>query len=150
MKLSPTSPLTGGVPPGGRRGEPYVKVPHLMFKGLGELATLFRHAREAAGRLEHVLWELRQVRVKGTAGGGLVAVELRGDQQVLSCHIDEGLFARGDRELIEDLTCMAMNDALAKLAAEQAQKLRGVGVPGDPAQLGELVSRLMQHAPESR
>lgn len=93
---------------------------------------------------------MRAIRVKGTAGGGLVTVELRGDQQVLNCHIDEGLFARGDRELIEDLTCLAMNDALAKLAVQQAEKLKDVASAGSSSQLGELMSRLMQHAPDSK
>ncbi len=120
-----------------------------MFKSFGELASLFRRAREAAGRLEQLASELREVRVKGTAGGGLVTVELRGDQRVLSCHIDEGLFARGDRELIEDLTCLAMNDALARLAAQQAEKLKDVAPAGASSELGELMSRLMQQTPDS-
>lgn len=120
-----------------------------MFKSLGELASLFRHAREAAGRLEELATELRKICVKGTAGGGLVTVELRGDQRVLNCHIDQGLFARGDRELIEDLTCLAMNDALARLAAQQAEKLKDAASTGATSQLGELISRLMQQASDS-
>ncbi|MCL6502679.1 MAG: YbaB/EbfC family nucleoid-associated protein [Pirellulales bacterium] len=124
--------------------------PRYVFKNLSELASLFRHAREAAGRMEQVLSELRQLRVQGTGGGGLVTVVMRGDQQVLNLRIDEGLFARGDRELIEDLACVAMNDALAKLAEAQAQRLKELAFPGDASQVGEMLMRLLQQSPESR
>ena len=119
-----------------------------MFSSIGDFASLVRHARTAASRLSQVLAESRQLRVRGTAGGGLVTVEIRGDHRVLSVEIDEALFARGDRELIEDLTCLAVSDALAKLSDAQAEKLQAL-VPGEGgSQLVDLFWRLMQQPPK--
>ncbi len=77
-----------------------------MFEGLGKLANLgsmLKQAQQMGGRLQQLSEELKAKRAEGTAGGGLVTVEVNGLGEVLACRIDPSLVTSGDRELIEDL-----------------------------------------------
>ncbi len=74
-----------------------------MFGSLGNLGTLLKQARQIEGRLAGVGDELRSQKATGTAGGGLVELEVNGLEEVLRCKIDPSLIAQGDRELLEDL-----------------------------------------------
>ena len=41
-----------------------------MFKGLGNLASLMKHAQQMGGRLNSIQEELKSHRVNGSSGGG--------------------------------------------------------------------------------
>jgi hypothetical protein len=105
-----------------------------MFKGLVNLGALIRQAQQIGGQIEHLGEELKGRRAQGTAGGGMVEIEVNGLLEVLRCRIDEQLVAQGDRELIEDLVAAAMNQAVAKgkqLHAEAMKELTGgLNLPG--------------------
>jgi len=112
-----------------------------MLKGLGDLASLMKNAAQMQGLASELQEQLGRVRVEGTAGGGMVTVEVSGKQRVLSCRIDPSLLEADDRELLEDLVAAAMNSALEKsreAAAEEMNKLAGdLNMPG----ISELLSR---------
>lgn len=62
----------------------------------------------------------------GTAGGGMVSVEVKGDYKVLSVKIDpDALESKDDIEMIEDTIVAALNDATNKLEAEREKSLGG-------------------------
>jgi DNA-binding YbaB/EbfC family protein len=99
-----------------------------MFKGLGQIASLMKNAQEIQGRMKDLQDRLRRLKVEGTAGGGMVTLEINGQQQVLACRIEKSLFESGDREMIEDLVVAAANQALEKVkqtAADEMGKLTG-------------------------
>lgn len=111
-----------------------------MFKGLGNLANL----GAAVGKLQALQAELKEKRVTGSAGGGLVMVEATGAGEVLSVRIAPTLFDKPegpDREMIEDLVASAVNDVSQKakqLYAETMQDVAGgLNVPG----LGDMLNR---------
>lgn len=113
-----------------------------MFKGFGQFASLLKNAGEIQGRMQEMQENLKRLKVSGSAGGEMVTVEMNGQQQVLSCQIEESLFASGDREMVEDLVVSACNQALEKsreLAASEMNKFAGgFDVPG----LSEALARL--------
>jgi DNA-binding YbaB/EbfC family protein len=82
----------------------------------------------------------------GTAGGGLVEIEVNGLSEVLKCRIDPSLIEPGERELLEDLIAAATNQAMAKakqLHAEALKSLTGnMELPG----LEEAMSKLTGNA----
>lgn len=99
-----------------------------MFKGLSNLAGLMRQAREIQGRAAEMKERLADLRVEGSAGGGMVVVEASGDQQIQRCRIEASLLTGGDQELLEDLVVLAVNQALDKAreaAAAEVQQLAG-------------------------
>ena len=108
-----------------------------MFKGLGNLANLgsmLKQAQEMGNRMKSLNEELKSKRVVGTAGGGMVEVEASGTGDVLAIRIDPEFFAKGDREMIEDLLPAAVNNALEKarqLHAESMKDMTGdLNLPG--------------------
>lgn len=99
-----------------------------MFKGLANLAQIMKQAQEAQSRMGELKERLGRLIVEGAAGGGLVKVELNGQQEVLGCRIDESLLRPEDREMLEDLVVAATNEALRKLkeaTAEQFSQIAG-------------------------
>ena len=114
-----------------------------MFKGFSELGSLLKQAQEIGGRMKGITDELRKRRTSGTAGGGMVEIEINGVCDVLACRIDDQLIEQGDRELIEDLVTSAANQAIAKakgLHAEAVQEMTGgLNIPGLDGALGEFL-----------
>ena len=106
-----------------------------------------RHARELGGRMEGLNDELRNRRATGSAGGGLVEIEVNALAEVLRCRLDPQVLALKDLELLEDLIVAAMNQAVGKarqLHAEAVGSLAGgINLPG----LGEAIGRLLRGGP---
>lgn len=64
----------------------------------------------------------------GTAGGGMVTVEVKGTHEVLSVKIDpDALESKDDIEMIEDTIVAALNDASKKIEAESQKSLGAFG-----------------------
>jgi len=105
-----------------------------VFRGLGNLAALLKQAQDLSGRIKGLNEELRARRVTGSAGGGMVEVEVNGLLEVLRCHIDEQLLDQADRELLEDLVVSAVNQAIGKARQLYAEAMRtmtgGLEIPG--------------------
>lgn len=114
-----------------------------MFKGLANLGSMLKQAQQLGGQMGQITEEMKRQRVTGSAGGGMVEVEINGVMEMLHCRIDPQLFAQGDRELIEDLVVTAANQAIAKskqLHIDAMQNLTG-GITL-PAGLQETLEKL--------
>lgn len=115
-----------------------------MFKGLGNLTSLLQQAREIGGKMQNLSEELRQQRVVGAAGGGMVEIELNGLMEVLGCRIDPQLVEQGDRELLEDLVATAVGQAITKGKQLHTDSLKsmtgGLEIPGVQQMLGKFLS----------
>jgi len=96
--------------------------------------SLLKNAQQISGKMQELNEELKKRRVTGTAGGGMVEIEANGLLEAIRCQIDPQLIAQGDRELIEDLVVVAMNQAVAQgkqIHGELARSLTGgMGLPG--------------------
>ncbi len=113
-----------------------------MFKGLANLAQIMKQAQEAQSRMGELKERLGRLTVEGAAGGGLVKVEMNGQQEVLGCRIDESLLRPEDREMLEDLVVAATNEALRKVkeaaAGEFSQLAGGMDLGAMKDMLGGL------------
>ena len=59
-----------------------------MFKGLANFGALLKQAQQIGGQMGQITEEMRKRRVIGTAGGGMVEIEVNGLMEVLHCRID--------------------------------------------------------------
>jgi DNA-binding YbaB/EbfC family protein len=116
-----------------------------VFKALGNLANigaLMKQAQEMGGRMQAIQDELKTKRATGSAGGGLIEVEVNGLGDALAVRIEPSLIEKGEREMIEDLLPAAINAAQAKakqLHAEAMQTLAGgLPIPGLTEALEQL------------
>jgi nucleoid-associated protein EbfC len=106
----------------------------IVFKGLGNIANfgaLMKQAQEMGGRLQAIQQELKGKRATGSAGGGLVEVDVNGLADVLAVRIDPSLVEKGEREMIEDLLPAAFGAAQRKAKELHAEALRSItgGLP---------------------
>jgi len=97
-----------------------------MFGKMLELGSLMKQAREFGGRVQEMNDKLKDIRVEGNAGGGLVTVHVNGLQELVSCKIDPCLFQQGDAELLEELIVTAANDAIEEARSRQAESMQSL------------------------
>ncbi len=120
-----------------------------MFKGIGDLGSLLKQAGQISGKMEGLNDELRARRATGSAGGGMVAIEVNGLVEVLKCRIDPARLAQGDAEMIEDLVGGAGNQAVSKAKQMHAESLKsmtgGIALPG----LDDAMSKFFGGSPPS-
>lgn len=118
-----------------------------MFKGLANIASLVKQAQQMGSKLQGINEELKAKRVTGSAGGGLVEVEVNGLGEVLRVRIDQKLVDQQDREMIEDLLPAATNQAIGKSRQLHADAVKamtsGMDIPG----LGEALESIQQNPP---
>ena len=105
-----------------------------MFKGIGDLAGMLKQAQSMGSRMKEMNEQLSAIRAIGSAGGGLVEVEVNGLGEMIRISIDSTLLEKKDRELIEDLVPAATNTALIKAKEQQARSMQdlagGMDIPG--------------------
>jgi nucleoid-associated protein EbfC len=89
---------------------------------MADFMKILQQAQELQGRVQKVQEELRQVTVTGSAGGGLVTVDVNGQGEIQRVHLDPSVVNPSDVEMLEDLIVVAVADAQKKAQAEaQAQ-----------------------------
>jgi len=106
-----------------------------MFKGLSNLTSLIKQAQQITSHMGELTEAMKNQRVTGTSGGGMVEIEVNGLMEVLRCRIDPQLFAQSDRELLEDLVIAAVNQAILKGKQMHAETMKdltgGIPLPGN-------------------
>ena len=85
------------------------------------LRKMQKEMMEAQERLEQTVFT-------GTAGGGVVTAEVKGNHEVVAIHIDQEVM--DDKEMVEDMIVLAINDAGKKIDAESNKLLGGFGGMG--------------------
>jgi|UniRef100_A0A7V3RG88 DNA-binding YbaB/EbfC family protein len=83
-----------------------------MMKNRGKEKDIFGEILKFEGRLKE---ELEKVRVEGSSGGGMVKIEMDGEQNVLSVKIEPQVIEEKDINMLQDLIAAAFNDAQKKL-----------------------------------
>ena len=94
----------------------------------GNMQAMMKQAQQMQERMQQ---EVAQIRVEGTAGGGMVTVKMDGQKNVLAVKIDPEV--AGDVEMLQDMVVAACNEAVKKVDEETKQKmggmLGGMGLP---------------------
>jgi hypothetical protein len=102
------------------------------------MQQMLQQVQQMQREMEEAQEALRHETVEGTAGGGVVRVKVSGDLQVLSVAVAPEAADPEDVEMLGDLVCAAVNEAL-RAAQELAAKRMGVATAGlDLGALGGL------------
>ncbi len=86
--------------------------------------------KQAAQMQERLQKQMAEMRVEGTAGGGMVTVVIDGGKQVHSLKIDPDCVSKDDVEMLQDLIVAAIADAQRKVDGELQKQLGGLKIPG--------------------
>ena len=95
-----------------------------MFGNLGNLAGLLKNAGQIKANMEAMAQRLKEARYTGEAGGGQVVATVDGRGQLLRVKIDPAAVEARDVELLEDLICAAVNQAVANSRAGAEQEMQ--------------------------
>ncbi len=99
----------------------------MKMPGGFDLNSMMQQAKEMQ---EQMGKEMKEMSVDASAGGGAVAVKMRGDFEVVELTISPDLVKSGDTEMIQDLTVAALNEARRKVEESLKGKLGGMLPPG--------------------
>ncbi len=102
--------------------------------GLGGLGDLLAQATGALAAQQ----EAADTVVEGTAGGGMVRIEMTGDHDVRSVTIDPSVVDPDETELLGDLVLAALRDARARADGLTAAAFGGLDLGGLGLDLGGL------------
>jgi DNA-binding YbaB/EbfC family protein len=116
-----------------------------LFEGLKNFANLgsvLKQAQEMGSKIQGLKEDLKHLHAQGTAGAGLVTIEVNGLCEVLACRIDPSLLKPEDREVLEDLIAAATNQAMTKAKDLHAEAIRGLTGGMDFPGMGEMMNKL--------
>lgn len=89
--------------------------------------------KEAQKLQSKLLEQLRAIRVEGSAGGGMVTIQMDGEQNVLAVKIEPQIFEEKDVAMLEDLIVAAYSDAKKKILEKTQESLKSLaGFPLPP------------------
>ncbi|HYI16531.1 MAG TPA: YbaB/EbfC family nucleoid-associated protein [Thermomicrobiales bacterium] len=93
-----------------------------------------RMIQQMQNRIQKMQEELGETVVDGTAGGGMVTVQVSGLKEVLSVKIAPEAVDPDDLEMLEDMIIAAINDAMQNAETLASDKMSaitgGIKIPG--------------------
>ncbi len=90
----------------------------------GGMGNLMKQAQQMQENMKKAQAELASVEVEGTASSGMVKVLITCSNKVKRVSIDDSLMG-DDKEMLEDLIVLALNDAISKAEATSQQRMAG-------------------------
>ncbi|MCR4299860.1 MAG: YbaB/EbfC family nucleoid-associated protein [Gallionella sp.] len=90
----------------------------------GGLGGLMKQAQQMQQNMQKAQAELANVEVEGQAGSGMVKVTMTCAHEVRRVSLDDSVFS-DDKEMLEDLIVLALNDAMKKAEAASQQRMSG-------------------------
>ena len=106
-------------------------------EGMPDMGAILQQAQKMQEGLAKAQEELADTTVEGSAGGGLVKVEMTGTADIVAVEIDPKVIDPEDAESLQDLIVAAVRDAATKAAELTQQKMGGLtggmgglGLPG--------------------
>jgi len=88
-----------------------------MMKMMGKVKEMQAKMKEAQDNLAYI-------KETGEAGAGLIKAVVNGKKEVVSIDIDESLMTSDDREMLQDLTVAAINNAMAKADISAKEEIK--------------------------
>ena len=87
---------------------------------------MFRRLQRMQDEISKAQQEIEESTVEASAGGGAVTVVISGQPRVVSVKIVPEAVDPEDVEMLEDLIVAALNEALEKVGAMQAERMGSV------------------------
>ena len=99
-----------------------------------DMSKMLKQAKKMQQQLADVQDGLKDVVVEATAGGGMVKVVAQGDMTVQSITIDPAAIDPEDADMLQDMVCAAVNEALRAVSAQGSARIGqatgGMNIPG--------------------
>lgn len=100
------------------------------FSGGMNINKLLKDAQKMQADLQKNQEEITSKEFETTVGGGAISVVMAGTKKVKSINIDQELINSGDKEMIEDLVILGINEVISKIEKEEKQLTDGLNLSG--------------------
>ncbi len=91
----------------------------------GGIGQLMKQAQQMQANMQKAQEEMASLMVTGESGAGMVRVTMNCKHQVQKVEIDDSMIG-DDKEMLEDLTVAAFNDAVRKVEKTVQEKFAGM------------------------
>lgn len=91
----------------------------------GGIGQLMKQAQQMQASMKKAQEEMASMTVTGESGAGMVRVTMNGKHEVQRVEIDDSMIG-DDKEMLEDLTVAAINDAVRKVEQAVQDKFSGM------------------------
>ena len=102
-----------------------------MQKGLG---NMMKQAQQMHAKMQEIQKELANKKVDAESGGGMVKVTGNGKGEILSIRIEKEIIKQEEKEVLEDLVLVAINEVLRRSqelnTSEMSKVTGGLKMPG--------------------
>ena len=89
-------------------------------------AGFLKKIQEVQANLARAQEELKDIRVEGTAAGGLVTAVVNGHKELIDIRIEPEALADDDLEMLEDLIVAAVSSAAGAAEEQAREKMAGL------------------------
>jgi|TARA_B110000261_G_C13014727_1_gene329548 DNA-binding YbaB/EbfC family protein len=93
-----------------------------MFKG--GMAGMMQKAKQMQEDMEIAQEEIKLLSCEGNSASGSIKIILNGEYKVTNINIDDSLLS--DKEILEDLIMLAVNDASSKINSASKDKMKNI------------------------
>ena len=98
------------------------------------MGNLLKQAQKMQRAMDDAREELKSLVVQGTAGGGIITVDVTGDGRVEKVQLSDEALASRDKSALEDLLLAALRDGIGKATKVREERLGkvtgGLDLPG--------------------
>ena len=94
------------------------------MKNLAQMQQLMKQVQQMQEQFQK---QLDEIEVEATGGGGMVAVRMNGQKQLLSIRVEKEAVGTGDVELLQDLILAAVNEASRKVDEQVSGQMGNLG-----------------------
>ncbi|PIX16863.1 YbaB/EbfC family nucleoid-associated protein [Candidatus Desantisbacteria bacterium CG_4_9_14_3_um_filter_40_11] len=95
---------------------------------------MMKQIESVGSKVSQLQEELAEKTVSAASGGGMVTATVNGQKEVVSIKIEKDVVNPEDIELLEDLICAAINEALSRsqemISGEMSKLTGGLKIPG--------------------
>lgn len=99
----------------------------------GGMGGVYKKAQQMQKKMADIQSEINLMEVEGTSGGNMVKATVSGEKKILSLNLDPDILNE-DKEMLEDLILVAINQAIEKVDAVSKEKMGsltgGMNIPG--------------------
>ena len=96
--------------------------------------ALMQQAQKMQRQMEKKQKELESKEFEFTSNGGAIKIKMLGSKQLVSLEIEEDLIDPRDKEMLQDMLMVAINDAMNKVSeeidGEMGSVTGGMKIPG--------------------
>ena len=93
---------------------------------MGGMSQMLKQAQAMQLKMQKVQEDLKEARVEGSAGGGMVTATVNGQGELKSVKISPEVVNADDVEMLEDLVLAAVSEAAAKARDMMEQRMGAV------------------------